>query len=112
MVQTDVKERRRYPRRSWDAQLQSIYINSEGRRIIEMIHVVDISRGGLGAVTRDEHEVGEHFVLGLPEPSGRTRYVHAKVVRCWNDNAGPHIGMQFTDIPADLGFWLNVCLAA
>lgn len=112
MVQPDVAERRRYPRWKWNAELQTIYVSSEGRRIIEMIRVVDISKGGLGAVTRDEHTEGEHFVLGLPEPSGRTRYVHAKVVRTWNDDTGPHIGMQFVDVPADLGVWLNSCLAA
>lgn len=106
------QERRRFPRWSWNAQLQGIYVDSDGRKIIEMIQAVDISKGGLGAITHDEHDVGEHFVLGLPEPSGRTRYVHAKVVRCWRDAAGPHIGMKFSNIPANLGHWLNIRLAA
>lgn len=92
--------------------MQGIYVNSEGRKIVEMIQAVDISKGGMGAITRDEHDVGQHFVIGLPEPSGRTRYVHAKVVRCWHDEAGPHVGMKFSDIPADLGHWLNFRLAA
>jgi len=110
--QGGVKERRRFPRWSWETQLQGIYVDSDGRKIVEMIHVVDISKGGLGAITPVEHDVGQHFVVGLPEPSGRTRYVHARVVRCWNDDSGPHIGMKFSNIPADLGHWLNIRLAA
>jgi hypothetical protein len=105
-------ERRRFPRWSWKAELQGIYVDSEGRKIVEMIQAVDISKGGLGAITRDEHDVGQHFVIGLPQPNGRTRYVHAKVVRCWNDQNGQHVGMKFSDIPADLGHWLNIRLAA
>lgn len=112
MFQPAVQERRRYPRRSWNAEVQSIYVTTAGRRVVEVIRVVDISRGGLGAITRNDHDVGEHFVVGLPDPSGRTRYVHGKVVRSWNDQNGPHIGMQFSKVPADLGLWLNACLAA
>jgi hypothetical protein len=79
--------------------LQGIYVDFEGRKIIELIQAVDISKGGLGAITRASHNVGEHFVLGLPEPDGKTRYVHAKVVRSWDDNEGSHVGMKFSNIP-------------
>ncbi len=112
ITQESVQERRRFPRWTWDAQLQSIYIDSDGRKIVELIRAVDISKGGLGAITRYAHTIGEHFVLGLPEPDGKTRYVHAKVVRSWDDEEGSHVGMKFSNIPADLGHWLNVSLAA
>lgn len=108
----EIRERRRFPRWNFDAQLQGIYVDSDGRKIVEMIQAVDISRGGLGAITHDEHQVGEHFVVGLPKPSGRTQYVHAKVVRCWDDEQGRHVGMKFSNVPADLGQWLNLRLAA
>ena len=110
--QRGVQERRRFPRWSWDAQIQGIYIDSDGRKTVEMIQAVDISKGGLGAIISGEHQIGEHFVVGLPQPCGRTRYVHAKVVRCWNDDEGSHVGMKFSNVPEDLGQWLNIRLAA
>jgi hypothetical protein len=105
-------ERRRYPRWGWDAQLHGIYVDESGRRLVETLQAVDISRGGLGAIGDRRHEIGQHFVVGLPEPSGRTRYVHAKVVRCWLEKDGPHMGMQFSNLPENLGYWLNSRLAA
>ena len=106
------QERRRHPRWQWDAQVPGIYVDSEGNRVVELIQAVDISKGGLGAITPGEHEVGDHFVIGLPEPSGRTRYVHARVVRSWSDEDGPHVGLEFSKVPENLGHWMNMRLAA
>jgi hypothetical protein len=109
---TVVVDRRRHPRWGWDAQVQGIYVNEEGRRVVETLQAVDISRCGLGAVGKQAHLVGQHIVVGLPEPTGRIRYVHARVVRCWQEQDGPHIGMEFSKTPENLGYWLNLRLAA
>lgn len=109
---TRTSERRRFPRWQWDTRLHGIHVDSDGKCTVETIQTVDVSKGGLGAITPHEHEVGQHFVIGLPEPSGRLRYVHAKIVRCWNDTIGRHVGMEFSDLPVDLGHWMNQRLAA
>jgi len=110
--QTRAGERRRHPRWQWKAELQGICVDPQGRRAVETLQAVDISKGGLGAVAPRDHSVGQHFVLGLPQPSGRTHYVHAEVVRRWHGDDGTHMGMQFSDTPVDLGYWMNIRLAA
>ena len=95
-------ERRRYPRRDWRADLQGICVDPEGRRAVERFQAVDISKGGLGVIGERDHSIGQHFVVCLPSPTGGSRCVHAKVVRCWEDKFGAHLGMKFTDVPDEV----------
>lgn len=105
-------ERRRFPRAQWEAELPVIYLDAKGRRVMTTLRSVDISRSGLGVLSGGEHNVGEHFVLCLPEPSGRTHYVHARVVRCIPQEDITRLGLEFSDTPSDLGCWLNARFAA
>jgi len=101
-------EKRKYPRWTWHADVQGLYVDEQGHRVVEQLQALDISRRGLGAVGSKSHRVGEKFVITLPEPDGRNRYVHAKVVRCNMKDDGAHLGLEFNDFPTELGAWLNV----
>lgn len=109
---TQASERRRFPRAEWQAELPVIFFDAAGRRIMKTLKTVDISRSGLGMLSERDHYVGQHFVLCLPEPTGRTRYVHARVVRCNRQHDRTRLGLEFNDRPSDLGCWLNTQLAA
>jgi hypothetical protein len=100
-------ERRRFHRWHWQADIQGICLDSRGRRVIETLKTLDISRCGMGAMSSHPHAIGQNVVIGLLEPSGRTHYVHATVVRCENDEQGTRLGLEFKDSPAYLGYWLN-----
>ena len=105
-------ERRRYPRRDWEASLQGICVDPGGRRVVESFRAVDISKSGLGVISGRNHSIGQHFVVCLPSPTGRTRCVHAKIVRCWEDQVGAHLGMKFTDVPAEMAHYEITRMAA
>jgi hypothetical protein len=105
-------ERRRSPRWSFQADLTGLTVDADGRRSVETLKGVDISKTGLGAIATRDHYVGQHLVIGLPEPNGRTRYIHGRVVRAHPGQTGQRLGIQFSDNPCDLGCWLNRRLAA
>ena len=100
-------EKRKYPRWTWHVDLQGLYVDENGHRVVEQLQAMDISKRGLGAVGQRLHRIGQKFIITLPEPDGRSRYVHAKVVRCEIQEDGPHLGLEFYDFPTDLGSWLN-----
>lgn len=77
-------------------------MDSEGRRVMESLHGVDISQCGLGVESSRPHEVGTHFVISLPGPKGWDRHVHARVVRCWQEDATARLGLEFNDSPTEL----------
>lgn len=103
----DTMEKRKYPRWTWRAELQGLFVDENGHRVVEQLQAMDISKRGLGAIGQRFHQIGQKFIITLPEPDGRSRYVHAKVVRCEISEDGPRLGLEFYDSPADMGNWLN-----
>ena len=103
----DITEKRKYPRWTWNAELQGLFVDKNGHRVVEQLQAMDISKRGLGAIGQRSHQIGQKFIITLPEPDGRSRYVHAKVVRCDIGESGPRLGLEFYDTPTDLGSWLN-----
>lgn len=100
-------EKRRHRRRQWTPKLSGMFVSPDGKRTIQHLRGVDISEGGMGIAGQIPHPVGTQLIVNLPERNGRSRYVHAKIVRCW-EGAGAgqkeseiRMGLEFNDSPDD-----------
>ena len=100
-------EKRRHQRRQWLPKLSGVFVSDDGRRMVEQLQGVDISKGGMGIAGSQEHPVGTHLIVNLPENNRRNRYVHAKVVRCWKEKSEIRMGLEFDNSPNDLVMWSN-----
>ena len=72
-------EKRRHQRRQWLPKLSGVFVSDDGRRMVEQLQGVDISKGGMGIAGSQEHPVGTHLIVNLPENNRRNRYVHASL---------------------------------
>lgn len=89
-------ERRRHPRTRLEMTLGCIRLDPDGGDVVDSLHMVDISRGGLGAFCTRSHYPGQRIVLSLPLPmSGGRRKVYAKIVRCSQAQDGYRVGFEF-----------------
>ena len=99
-------ERRRHPRTTLNMSVQCIRLDPDGGDVFDRIHVVDISRSGLGAVSDRSFYPGQRIILALPISKGSTsRSLYASVVRCRPRDDGYRIGLEF-DATA-VGAWTN-----
>jgi c-di-GMP-binding flagellar brake protein YcgR len=73
--------------------------------------MVDISRGGMRAVSSRSYYPGQRIVLCLPvsQASGR-RSIYATVVRCRQEEEGYCVGLRFDT--ASVGAWYGAEMAA
>jgi len=91
-------ERRRHPRAQLSMVLHGIRMDPEGD-IKDTLHMVDISRSGLGAISDRPLYPGQRILLCLPmHPEGRRRQVYASVVRCQKLSEGYRVGIQFDSV--------------
>ena len=95
-------EKRRHCRRQWRPRLSGIFVSDDGKKMLEQLQGIDISKGGMGITGSTEHPVGTHLIINLPEHNSQSKYVHAKVVRCWKEESQIHLGLEFDDSPDDL----------
>jgi len=79
-----------------------MFVSDDGRRMIQQLQGVDISEGGMGIAGPMEHPVGTQLIINLPKQNGRSEYVHAKIVRCWEENFQFRMGLEFNDSPTDM----------
>ncbi len=100
-------ERRRHPRTQLQMSLSAIRLDPEGGDVVDRLHMLDISKGGMGAMTDRTYYPGQRLMLRLPlsENSGR-RNVYATVVRCMAREEGYKIGLEFD--AASVGSWCGV----
>ncbi|MDY6913526.1 MAG: PilZ domain-containing protein [Planctomycetota bacterium] len=97
-------ERRRHPRTQLQIAVNSIRLDPDGGDVTDTLHMVDISRNGMGAVCDRSFYPGQRLVLCLPlSPAKGRRNIYARVVRCRPREDGYHVGLQF-DLSA-LGAW-------
>lgn len=96
----EVCERRRYPRRIWSAELVGLYEGTTETRAVERLAALDISTGGMAALSDSDHPVGRCFLLGLPKIGGGVRYIFARVVRCQpiDDIGLREVGLAFDGV--------------
>ena len=66
-----------------------IRLDPDGGDVVDKIDVVDISRGGLGAVSERAFYPGQRIILSLPLNDQRgQRNIYATIVRCRHRNEG------------------------
>ena len=106
-------ERRRHPRTQLNMPVSCLRLDPEDGDVLDSIHLVDVSRSGLGAISERYYYPGQRVVLTLPltTESGR-RVLYASVVRCRQRAEGYHIGLEFdaTSVVSYAGY--DVAMAA
>ena len=93
------KERRRHTRTTLNLRLHGVRLDPEGGDNHDTLQMVDISRGGMGAVSDSWLYPGQRLVLCLPlRDDGGRRNVFATVLRCQKSQEGYRLGLQFDSI--------------
>lgn len=88
-------ERRYHTRTQLRLALRGLRLDPGGE-MVDTFHMVDISRGGLGAIVDRPYYRGQRVVMSLPAlDNGPRRSVYASVVRCRSDHEGYHVGLRF-----------------
>jgi len=94
---TKAAERRRHYRVSLKMGVQCVRLDPHEGDVIDRVHMVDLSRSGVGAVSDRWYYPGQRVVVCLP-PLGTSgkRQMSATVRRCRADREkGYRIGLEF-----------------
>lgn len=95
MSQNDI-ERRRHPRTQLQMTLHGIRLDPDGGDVVDSLHMIDISRSGLGAFMDRAMYPGQRIVLNLPlSDNGGRRNIYASVKRCSLTDDGYRVGFEF-----------------
>ncbi|MFP4106771.1 MAG: PilZ domain-containing protein [Phycisphaerae bacterium] len=90
-----VKERRRHPRTRLEMNLRGIRMDPDGD-LLEVMHMVDISKSGMGVFVNRAMYPGQRVLLSLPSvATGGRRSLYATVTRCRQRREEYHVGMEF-----------------
>ena len=107
-AQAATKERRRHPRTHLNLAVGCVRLDPDGGDVLDRIHVLDISRSGVGALAERPFYPGQRVIVRLPlTAEGGRRNIYATVVRCLNRDDGYRIGLQFDT--ASVGLWSTSC---
>jgi len=89
-------ERRHHPRVRVQMSLPCIRLDPANVNVLDTLHMLDISRSGIGAYSERSYYPGQRLVLVMPlfDSRGR-RSIYASVVRCSRDREGYRIGVKF-----------------
>lgn len=89
-------ERRRHPRTPLKMNLSGIRLDPDGGDVVDTLHMLDISRSGMGATCARPFYPGQRIVVCMPlSPQRGGRNIYATVVRCRQCQAGHHVGLEF-----------------
>jgi len=92
-------ERRRHPRTRLRMMLHGIRLDPDGGDVRDTLLMVDISRGGMGAVADRWLYPGQRILLCLPlHPDGGRRNLYATVIRCQKVRDGFRVGLEFDHV--------------
>jgi len=92
-------ERRRHPRTQLKMKLSGVRLDPDGGDVLETLHMLDISRSGMGAICGRPFYPGQRIVLCLPlSPKRGRRNIYATAVRCRQNEAGYHVGLEFDSV--------------
>jgi hypothetical protein len=78
--------------------LQSIRLDPDGQHLTDSLRMLDISKGGIGAMSEHPFYPGQRVLLAIPASSGRGRL--ATVTRCRQLDEGYRVGLEFDTPPA------------
>ena len=98
-------ERRCHPRTHLSMSVPCIRLDPDCGDVTDRIDVVDISRGGLGAICQRPFYPGQRVILCLPRATGGHRSVYASIVRCRHRTEGYRVGLQFDH--ATISAWMD-----
>jgi hypothetical protein len=95
----NLTEKRRHPRTQLQMTLRCIRLDPDCGEVVDTLHMVDISRCGMGAICDRTFYPGQRIVLCLPmtDKSGR-RSIYATVVRCRQGHEGHAVGLEFDSV--------------
>lgn len=89
-------ERRRHPRTQIHANITGIRLDPDGGDVVEQLQMVDLSRGGMGAITDHPYYRGQRLVVCLPGmDNGARRNMYATVVNSRQTEEGYRVGFAF-----------------
>ena len=94
-TETLLAERRLYPRTQVRMPVQVTRMDPDGGDLLEQIEMMDISRGGLGALAGRWHYPGQRVVLRLPAPGMSVRSICGIIRRCAAADGMFHLGIEF-----------------
>ena len=97
MLSADAKlaERRLHPRTQVSMPLQLTRLDPDGGDLVEQVEMVDISRGGLGALSSRWHYPGQRVVVRLPAPGLGVRNICGIIRRCAPSEQRFRVGIEF-----------------
>ena len=95
LTEAAVAERRLHPRTQIQMAVQAIRLDPDGGDLIEQLEMVDISRGGMGAVSSRAFYPGQRVVLKLPGMGMSVRSVCGVVRRVAKQDERYRLGIQF-----------------
>ena len=97
MLSTDtvMAERRLYPRTQIHMPVHVTRLDPDGGDTVEQIEMVDISRGGLGALAGRWHYPGQRVMVRLPAPGMSVRNICGIVRRCMPASGLFRLGIEF-----------------
>ena len=100
-MQSNPAERRRFPRTQLTLPIQAIRLDPDGD-VVEPMQLIDISRGGVGAVAHRPFYPGVKVLLKLPTPGMGVRNICAVIRRCRKSDEGYRLGIEFDSPIASL----------
>jgi c-di-GMP-binding flagellar brake protein YcgR len=81
--------------------LRCVRLDPDCGDVVDTLHMVDISRGGMGAICQRPFYPGQRIVLCLPQAEGNgRRNIYASVVRTRLTDETYHVGLEFDRTPA------------
>ncbi len=97
MLTTDalMAERRLYPRTQIRMPVQVTRMDPDGGDPIEQLEMMDISRGGIGAMSSHWHYPGQRVLVRLPGPGMGVRNICGIVRRCMPLEGAFRVGIEF-----------------
>ncbi len=95
LTDIEISERRFHPRTQLTMAVQAIRLDPDGIDLVEQLEMVDLSRGGLGAMCGQRYYPGQRVVLKLPAPGMGVRSICAIVRRCGKADQRYRLGIEF-----------------
>jgi hypothetical protein len=92
----NLTEKRRHYRTQLQMTLRCIRLDPDCGEVVDTLHMLDISRSGMGAICDRAFYPGQRLVLCVPmtDKSGR-RNIYATVLRCRQAEEGYAVGLEF-----------------
>jgi hypothetical protein len=94
-TETLLAERRLYPRTQVRMPVQLTRLDPDGGDVVEQVEMVDISRGGLGALAGRWHYPGQRVMVRLPGAGMSVRNICGIIRRCHMADGMHQLGIEF-----------------